>query len=70
MVELSIDDVTSGLTRPLAAEIDKSPLFDCRLKSHITRERYTLDLKHVLDSNRKPWSLSQTITLLPVSDAP
>jgi hypothetical protein len=70
VVELSIGDVTSGLARPLAAEIDKSPLFDSRRKSHITRERYTLDPKHVLDTNRKPWSLYHLMTLLPVSDAP
>jgi hypothetical protein len=70
VVELSIGDVTSGLARPLAAEIDKSPLFESGRKSHIIRERYTLDPKHVLDTNRKPWSLYQLMTLLPVSDAP
>jgi hypothetical protein len=70
VVELSNGDVTSGLARPLAAEIDKSPFFDCRRKSHITRERYTIDPKHVLNTNRKPWSLYHLVTSLPVSDAP
>jgi hypothetical protein len=31
--ELSIGDVISGLARPLAAEIDKSPFFHSRRKS-------------------------------------
>jgi hypothetical protein len=50
MVAPSTGDGVSGLGRPLAAEIDKSPLFDCRKKSLITRERYTLDPKHVLNT--------------------
>jgi hypothetical protein len=53
VVELSIGDVTSGLARLLAAEIDKSPFFDCRRISHITCERYTIDAKHVLNTIRK-----------------
>jgi hypothetical protein len=66
VVELSIGDVTSGLARPQAAEIDKSPLFDCRRKSAVTRERYIIDPKHVLDTDRKPWLLHYLMTLLSV----
>jgi hypothetical protein len=68
VVELSINDVTSGLARSLVAKIDESPLFDSKRKSHITRERYTLDPKHVLGSNKKPWSLYYLMTLLPLLD--
>jgi hypothetical protein len=42
VVELWVGDVTSGLARLLAAEIDKLPFFDCRRKSYITCERYTI----------------------------
>jgi hypothetical protein len=70
VVDLSIGDLTSGLARHLATEIDKSPLFDCRRESHITRDRYTIDPKHALDTIRKPWSHYQLMTLLLVSDAP
>jgi hypothetical protein len=54
VLELSIGDFTSVLARPVAAEIDKSPLFDNR-KSRVTRELHTINPKHVLDINRKPW---------------
>jgi hypothetical protein len=47
VAELSNGDVTSGPARSLAAEIDKTPLFDCGRKSHITRERYIIEPKHV-----------------------
>jgi hypothetical protein len=69
-VEFSIGDVISGLARPLAVEIDESPFFDARRKSHITRERHTIDPKHAFHTNRKPWLLYPLMTLLPVSDAP
>jgi hypothetical protein len=69
MVALSFDDVTSGLGRPLAAEIDKLPLLTNE-KSHITCERYAIDSKLVLNTNRKPWSLYRLVTPLPVSDIP
>jgi hypothetical protein len=67
MVTLSIDDVTSGLGRPLAAELDKPPLLT-NGKSHITCERCAIDRKLVLNTNRKPWSLYLLVTSLPVSD--
>jgi hypothetical protein len=53
MIELSVGDVTAGLARAVAAEIDKPPFFDCSRKPHITCERYTMDMKHVLNTNRK-----------------
>jgi hypothetical protein len=52
VVELSNGDFTSGLRRPLAAEIDKRPLLTSQ-KTPITSERYTVDKKHVLNTNRK-----------------
>jgi hypothetical protein len=53
VVELSNGDFTSGLRRPLAAEIDKRPLLTSQ-KTPITSERYTVDKKHVLNTTRKP----------------
>jgi hypothetical protein len=44
MVELSNGNVTPGLRRHLAAEIDKWPLLTSE-KMHITCERYTVDSK-------------------------
>jgi hypothetical protein len=64
MVELSNDDVTSGLRRPLAAEIDKWP----SMTSHITLERYTVDSKHVLNGKQKQWSTDRLVTSFPVCD--
>jgi hypothetical protein len=46
VVELSKGDFTSGLRRPLEAEIDKRPLLTFQ-KTPITNERYTVDKKHV-----------------------
>jgi hypothetical protein len=46
VVELSLGDVTSGLARLLAAEIEKPPLCDPRKISHLTCERYTIDAEH------------------------
>jgi hypothetical protein len=69
VVELSIDDVTSGLARPLAAEIAKSPLFDSRRKPHITRERLTIDRKHVLNADRKSMVTQSSDDFTSVSDA-
>jgi hypothetical protein len=71
VVEVTSGDVIFGLALPLAAEIDKSAVFFyCRRKSHTTCERYTTDSKHVLNANRKPWSLHRLVTSLPVPNAP
>jgi hypothetical protein len=70
MVELSNVDVTSGLARLLAAEINKLPFFDSDRMSYITRERYTIDPKYVLNTSRKPWLLSCLVMSNPVSSAP
>jgi hypothetical protein len=43
VVELSNGDFTSGLRRPLAAEIDKRPLLTSQIMS-VTNERYTVDM--------------------------
>jgi hypothetical protein len=67
MITLSIDDITSGLGRSLAAESDKPPLLTIE-KSQITCERCAIDRKLVLNTNRKPWSLYLLMTSLPVSD--
>jgi hypothetical protein len=67
MVELSNGDVTSGLRHRLAAEIDKRPLLTSQ-NTHITCERYTIDSKHVLNTNRKPWSTNRLVTSYPVCD--
>jgi hypothetical protein len=53
VVELLNGDVASDLRHPLAAEIDKPPLLTSQ-KTHITCERYTIDAKHVLNTDRKP----------------
>jgi hypothetical protein len=58
MVKLLNGDVTFDLRRPLAAEIDKPPLLTTQ-KTHVTCERYTIDAKHVLNTDRKPWSTNQ-----------
>jgi hypothetical protein len=67
MVTPSFDDVTSGLGRRLAAELDKPPLLT-NGKSNITCERCAIDRKLVLNIPRKPWSLYLLVTSLPVSD--
>jgi hypothetical protein len=67
VIELSIGDVISGIARLLAAEIDKPPLLTNE-KPHITCERYAIDSKLVLNTNRKPWSLCHLVMSLPVSD--
>jgi hypothetical protein len=67
VVDLSTGDVTSGLPRPLAAEIAK-PLLMTNQRSHITRERCAIDRNLVLNTNRKPWSIRRLVTSLPVSD--
>jgi hypothetical protein len=67
MVELSNGDFTCGLRRPLAAEIDKRPLLTSK-KTPITSVRYTVDKKHVLNTNRKPWSTNRLVALIPVRD--
>jgi hypothetical protein len=67
VVELSNGDFTSGLRRPLAAEIDKRPLMTSQ-KTPVTSERYTVDKKHVLNTNRKPWSTNRLVASFPVFD--
>jgi hypothetical protein len=67
MVKLSNGDVTSDLRRPLAAEIDIPPLLSTQ-KTPITCERYTVDAKHVLNTDRKPWSTTRLVTLFPICD--
>jgi hypothetical protein len=67
VVELSNDDFTSGLRRPLAAEIDKRPLLTSQ-KTPITSERYTVDKKHVLNTDEKPWSRNRLVASFPVCD--
>jgi hypothetical protein len=67
MVKLSNGDVTSDLRRPLAAEIDIPPLLSTQ-KTHITCERYTIDAKHVLNTDRKPWSTNRLVTSFPICD--
>jgi hypothetical protein len=67
VVELSNGDFTSGLRRPLAAEIDKRPLLTSQ-KTPITSERYTVDKKHVLNTDRKPWSTNRLVASFPVCD--
>jgi hypothetical protein len=67
VVELSNGDVTSGLRRSLAAEIDKRPLMTAQ-KSPITSERYTADSANVLNTNRKPWSTNRLVASFPVCD--
>jgi hypothetical protein len=67
MVKLVNGDVTSDLRRPLAAEIDKPPLLTTH-KTHITCERYTIDAKHVLNTDGKPWSTNRLVTSFPICD--
>jgi hypothetical protein len=67
VVEVSNGDFTSGLRRPLAAEIDKRPLLTSQ-KTPTTSERYTVDKKHVLNTNRKPWSTNRLVASFPVCD--
>jgi hypothetical protein len=67
VVELSNGDFTCGLRRPLAAEIDKRPLLTSQ-KTPITNERSTVDKKHVLNTNRKPWSTNRLVASFPVYD--
>jgi hypothetical protein len=67
VVELSNDDFTRGLRRPLAAEIEKRPLLTSQ-KTLITSERYTVDLKHVLNARRKPWATNRLVASSSVCD--
>lgn len=65
MIALSYDNVTSGSVHPLAAEIDISPLWKIK-NMRLTYQWCILDKKCILNTNSKPWSLYQTVTLLPV----
>jgi hypothetical protein len=51
VLKVLIGDVTCGLARPLAPEIDKSTFIDCSRKGRITCEEYTKDMKLVLNTN-------------------
>jgi hypothetical protein len=55
------------LRRPLAAEIDERPLLTSQ-KKPMTSERYTVDKKHVLNTNRKPWWTNQLVASFPICD--
>jgi hypothetical protein len=68
-VKESNGDFTSGLTRPLAAEIVFLP-FSAITKALITSKRYKIDGKCPQNTNRKPWSPYRLVTSLPVSNAP
>jgi hypothetical protein len=68
-VKESIGDVTSGLARPLAAEIVFLP-FSAITKALIASKRYKIDGKCQQNTNRKPWSLYQQVNSFPVSNAP
>jgi secreted Zn-dependent insulinase-like peptidase len=65
VVELSNSDFTSGLRRLLGAEIVKRPLMTSQ-ETPVTSERYTVDSKHVLNTNRKSWSTNQLVASFPV----
>jgi hypothetical protein len=67
VVELSNDDFTSGLRRPLAAKINKRLLLNFQ-KMPITSERYTVDSKRVLNTNKKPWSANRLVASIPACD--
>jgi hypothetical protein len=67
MVKLLNGVVTSDLYRPLGVEIDKPPLLTSG-KTRITCERYAIDAKHTLNTDRKPWSTKQLVTSFPVCD--
>jgi hypothetical protein len=67
MIKLLNGDVTSDVRRPLAAVIDKPPLLSPQ-KTHITSERCTIDAKHVLNTDMKPWSKNQLVTSFSVCD--
>jgi hypothetical protein len=67
VVKLLNGYVTFDMRRPPAAEIDKLPLLSSQ-KAHITCDRYTIDAKHVLNTDRKPWSTNRLVTLFPVCD--
>jgi hypothetical protein len=59
---------TSGLARPIAAEIVFLPF--SAIKALITSKRYKMDDKCLRNTNRKPCSLYRLVTSLPVSKAP
>jgi hypothetical protein len=67
VVELSNGGFTSGLERPLAAEIDKRPSLTSQ-NTPITSERYTVDKKHVLNTNWKSWSTNRLVASFPACD--
>lgn len=64
MTKESHGDVSSGLERPLAAEVDIAPL--STIEKALTT---SLDKKCMLSTNKKPWSRNKTVTLLPVEYA-
>jgi hypothetical protein len=69
VVKESNGNVTSGLERPLAAEVVFLPFLAIR-KALIASKRYMIDGKCEKNSKRKPWSLYRLVTSVPVSNAP
>jgi hypothetical protein len=67
VVELSNGDFTFGFRRPLAGEIDKRPILTSQ-KAPVTSERYTVDKKHVLNTNRKPGSTNRFVASFTTCD--
>lgn len=63
MVALLTGDAIFVPERLLAAVIDKLPLVTNE-KTHLICERYALDAKLVLNTNRKLWSLPRLVTSL------
>jgi hypothetical protein len=51
MVPPSVNDVTSGLIRPVAVELHNSPLLTTE-DATITYERFKIDTKNVSSSNK------------------
>jgi hypothetical protein len=68
MVAQSTGDVISDLNRLLAAEIGKGPFILTNDKTHVTCKRYTIDSKHILNTDTKPWSPYRLLKSFPVSD--
>jgi hypothetical protein len=67
VVELSKGDFTCGLRLPLAAEIDKRPMLTSQ-KTPTTNERYAVDKKHVLNTNRNSGRQSDLVASFAVCD--
>jgi hypothetical protein len=62
-------DAISGLTCPLAIDVDITPKLTMK-KMSITLKRCMLDKKCELNTNREPWSNFRTATSRPAQHAP